>query len=119
LCNCCGHGCAICGSNQYSCGWPGPGPTLYANNVFGATGEVGHQFGRAVGCGWVNRGGAAPFNGGAGTQFSFYNGSGGTQYSGMAGAYPGGGGAGAAAQNSCSICQCGGCGGNGLVRIWY
>lgn len=119
LCTCCSNACGICGSNQFACGTPGPGPSAYANNVFGATGEVGHQFGRAAGCGWVNRGGSAPFNGGAGATYAFFNGANGSYVGAPGGNYPGGGAAGAASQGSCSICQCGGCGGNGLVRIWY
>ena len=92
--------------------------TVFSNNVLRICGETGHQFGQAQGCRFENRGGSAGFNGGSGGWNSYISGS---QYtgSGVSGTFPGGGGSGSITSCCCTYCACGGCGGNGLVRIWF
>lgn len=114
----CNYPCACYGYNTGNTG-SGFAPSVFANNALMATGEGGHLFGQASACRFLNRSGSAPFNGGTGVLFGYtVDGRCNTQGA-SGGNFPGGGGAGGHMSCCCGTCNCGGCGGTGLVRIWY
>lgn len=117
-CNTCERWCY--GFNMYndsSCGVIGS--STLAGNVIRACGEGGHVFGRPQGCRGDTKGGSAPMNGGVGGWSTYNHCCPYTPYQSEGGHFPGGGGAGANETCCCGICTCGGCGGGGLVRIWF
>lgn len=96
----------------------GTGST-FANNMILACGEGSHVFGRAQGCRFDSISGSAPMGGGAGMWTTYDSCCAYAPYTTQGGQFPGGGGAGAHMSCCCGICTCGGCGGAGLVRVWF
>ena len=127
---CAGGGCNDCGCcnetkscmpwnacNPGACGFIGS--STYVGNVVGACGESGHRFGWRDGCRNDSISGSAPFGGGAGVWTTYNHCCRYTPYTAPSGQFPGGGGGGAHMSCCCAPCTCGGCGGAGLVRVWY
>ena len=118
-CGCCNETKSCYPWNACNVGRPSIGGTTYVGNVVMACGEGGHRFGMRDGCRGDSISGSAPMGGGAGVWTTWehcciYN-----PYTAHAGQFPGGGGAGAHATCCCGLCTCGGCGGAGLVRVWF
>lgn len=120
-CNPCNQGDGWCYGMNWcnNTGIGAIGSTTYVNNVILACGEGGHMLGQPSGCRADAISGSAPFGGGAGVWTTYNHCCPYTPYTSSGGQFPGGGGGAGHMTCCCGTCTCGGCGGAGLVRIWF